>query len=80
MGNYDDFIRDCCTSSQYEKFNYINSLSDSEWEQKCILCNDCSICDMAIHEFLLSVTRHICVYGMSIERFESIMSDADSSF
>ena len=67
-------------TKQYEKFNRINSMTDEQWELKCIACNDCSICNMAIHEFLISTEKHICVYGMSKEQFEAIMSDADSSF
>lgn len=67
-------------SGQYEKFNRINSMSDEQWEIKCVFCNDCSICDMAIHQYLLSTEKHICVYGLSKERFENIMCDADCSF
>jgi len=66
--------------AQYEKFDEIQSLSDEEWEKQCVACNDCSICDMAIHQYLLSTTKHICVYGMTKEQFETKMADADCDF
>ena len=67
-------------TQQYKKFDRINSMSDEQWERRCVACNDCSICDMAIHQYLLSVEKHICVYGISKEQFEIAMSNADCSF
>lgn len=65
---------------QYEKFDEINSMSDEQWTLKCVSCNDCSICDMAIHQHLISTDKHICVYGMSRKAFETVMSNADCDF
>lgn len=67
-------------SGQYEKFDKINNLPEEVWERRCCLTNDCSICDMAIHQFLLSTTKHICVYGMTRKDFENRMDNADVDF
>ena len=67
-------------TSDYRKFDIINSMSHEQWERRCVACNDCSVCDMAIHQYLLSTYRHVCVYGMSKERFEAEMSSSDCTF
>ena len=67
-------------TGDYEKFEEINSLSYEQWIRECVLCNDCSICHMAIHQHLLSTDKHTCVYGISREKFENLMSDSDCSF
>lgn len=67
-------------SGQYEKFEEINNLQEEAWERRCCLVNDCSICDMAIHHFLFSTTKHTCVYGMTKAEFECHMDNADVTF
>jgi uncharacterized cysteine cluster protein YcgN (CxxCxxCC family) len=62
------------------KFNKINQLDPEEWERRCIRCNDCSICDMAIHQPLITKTKHTCVYGMTEKEFRSHMTDVDAYF
>lgn len=68
------------TEQQYEKFNQINGMSDDEQEERCAYVNDCSICDMAIHQHLITTTKHTCVYGMATKQFESAMDNADCDF
>ena len=80
MANSENLSHYFPDTRQYEKFDSINSMSDEQWTEKCVICNDCSICDMAIHQFLLSTDKHICVYGMSKEKFETAMDNADCSF
>ena len=62
---------------QLWKFEKINELTDEEWERRCVRCNDCSICDMAIHQQLFTTTRHICTFGMSEKKFRAYMTSAD---
>lgn len=66
--------------TQLNKFNKINALSDEKWEEECHFYNDCSICPMAIHHFLLSTTKHTCVYGISEEKFKAEMNASDVIF
>ena len=68
------------SSEQYDKYNEIQNLSDDKWELECVSCNDCSICHMAIHQFLLSCEKHVCVRNMTKEQFEIAMSNADIEF
>ena len=68
------------TKEQYEKFEKINDLSDDAWERRCVRCNDCSACDMAIHQYLYTTTKHTCVYGMTKKEFEAHMDNADVDF
>ena len=68
------------SEEEYRKFEQINALSEEQWERRCVYCNDCSICDMAIHQHLYSTTKHTCVYGMSKKEFEAHMDNADVSF
>ena len=58
------------TEAQWDKFRRINRK----------YYDDCRICPMAIHQFLFSTERHICVLGMSEKEFEIAMSSADISF
>ena len=64
----------------FEKFERINNMTEEQWEKRCILTNDCSICDMAIHQQLYTTTKHTCVYGMKKEQFEAAMDCADRYF
>lgn len=66
--------------AQFAKFHYINSLSDEDWELRCVSYNDCSICPMAIHQWLLSTETHHCTYGISEKEFRALMSSADCSY
>ena len=65
---------------QLFKFHRINTLSQDDWELRCVSCNDCSICDMAIHQWLLSTEVHHCTYGISEKEFRALMSSADCSY
>ena len=65
---------------QLDKFHRINSLSEEDWGLRCVSCDDCSICHMAIHQYLLSITKHTCTYGISEEKFRLLMSDADCDY
>jgi hypothetical protein len=62
---------------QLQKFHKINEWTDDEWERRCVACDDCSICNMAIHQQLYTTTRHTCTYGMSEKEFRVYMADAD---
>lgn len=68
------------SESQLDKFHRINSLSDKDWELQCVSCDDCSICHMAIHQWLLSREVHRCTRGLSEERFRVLMSSADCAY
>lgn len=63
-----------------EKFHDINSMPDRIWEQHCVHYDDCSICPMAIHQYLLSTMKHTCTRGISEEKFRALMSDADCEY
>ena len=65
---------------QLAKFHRINNLREDVWELRCVFCDDCSICDMAIHQHLLSTTTHHCTYGISEKEFRTLMSSADCSY
>ena len=65
---------------QLDKFYRINSLSDEDWELRCVSCDDCSICHMAIHQYLLSTEKHTCTHGISEKEFRILMSSADCSY
>ena len=65
---------------QLAKFYNINSLPDKDWELRCLEYDDCSICPMAIHQYLLSTTKHRCTYGLSEMEFRILMSDADCEY
>lgn len=65
---------------QLHKFRVINSRSAEDHDLSCVHYDDCSICPMAIHQHLLTVTRHTCVYGMSESEFLVRMQDADCNF
>ena len=68
------------SEEEYRKFEQINAMSEEQWERRCVYCDDCSICDMAIHQQLYSTTKHTCVYGMSKKEFETHMDNADVYF
>ena len=68
------------TEKQYERFERINALSEAAWERRCVWCDDCSACDMAIHQHLYTTIKHTCVYGMSRKEFETCMDNADVDF
>ena len=63
-----------------EKFRKINSFSEEEQDKQCLRYNDCSICPLAIHQVLLSTTKHTCVQGMTEKQFRIAMDNADVSF
>jgi hypothetical protein len=63
-----------------EKFYDINAMPSETWEQHCVHYNDCSICPMAIHQHLLSTTKHHCTRGLSEMEFRIIMSSADCEY
>lgn len=62
-----------------EYYDKINSLTDEEWEEKCHYYDDCSICKMALHKELYTVTKHMCVRDMDIKRFKREL-DADDIY
>lgn len=68
------------TPEQLHKFNVINALSEEEKEKRCVAVDDCTVCEMAIHQQLLSCTKHTCVQGMSEKEFRSAMDNADCYF
>ena len=68
------------TEQELYKFRKINALSEEEQEKRCLFYDDCSICPMAIHQHLLSTTKHTCVQGMSEREFVLAMDNADCSF
>ena len=65
---------------QMRWFNYINAQSEENHDKQCIYYDDCSICPMAIHQFLLTTTKHTCVRDMSEKEFRIRMVDADCCF
>lgn len=65
---------------QLEKFNEVNAMTDSVWERRCAYYNDCSICPMAIHQYLLSTTKHRCTRGLSEMEFRLFMTSADCEY
>jgi len=68
------------SACQLSKFHHINSWSEEDWELRCISYDDCSICPIAIHQWLLSTVAHHCTYGMNEEKFRLIMMDADCEY
>lgn len=67
-------------TSQYYKFNEICEMDYDKWCLECAGVDVCSICRMAIHQYLLSIEKHTCVYGMTKEQFEAAMDNADCDF
>lgn len=45
MANSENLQHYLPDARQYEKFNSINSMSDEQWTEQCVICDDCSICD-----------------------------------
>lgn len=66
------------TEAQLQKFRDINA--SPNWPEQCVYYDDCTVCPMAIHQYLLSTTKHICTYGISEEKFRLLMSDADCEY
>ena len=78
--NYENLRHYEPTEYQYYKFKRINDMSSDDWEKHCVFTNDCSICDMAIHQQLITTEKHICAYGLSKKAFEGYMDNADIDF
>ena len=68
------------TEQQLAKFNEINALSEASFERRCADYNNCSICPIAIHQYLVSTTKHRCTYGLSEMEFRLLMSSADCDY
>lgn len=68
------------TEHQLAKFHHINSISYEDWQLHCVSCGDCSICHMAIHQYLISTEKHHCTYGISENKFRILMSSADCAY
>jgi len=68
------------TKEQLAKFRRINETPEWMHDAACANCNDCSICHAAIHQYLLSTTKHTCTYGISEEKFRLLMSNADCDY
>lgn len=68
------------SESQLAKFQRINATPNEICEVECASCNDCSVCTMAVHTFLLSTTKHTCTRGISETKFRSLMSSADCEY
>ena len=68
------------TEAQLDKFHRINALSDKDWELRCVACDNCSICDMAIHQWLFSTVTHHCTRSITEEKFRILMSSADCEY
>lgn len=64
---------------QYEKWAKINARTEEEHEKLCVCVNDCSICPMAITQYLITTETHHCVRDMTKEQFELAM-DCDCCF
>lgn len=65
------------TDSDKSYYDKVNSLTDEEWEEKCHFYDDCSICKMALHKELFTVTKHMCIRDMKIERFKQELEAND---
>ena len=68
------------TEEQLAKFHYLNSMSEVEFGSRCEYWNDCSICPIAIHQWLISTEKHTCTYGITEEKFRILMADADCEY
>lgn len=68
------------TKAQIEKFRRINETPEWIHNAICTNCNDCSECNAAIHQWLISTTKNTCTYGMTEEKFRLIMADADCEY
>ena len=80
MRNNENLMHFSPTAEQYEKFKKFNSMTDEEQDKACIHYDDCKICPMAIHQYLLSYTKHTCVLGMTKKQFEIALDNADCDF
>ena len=68
------------TEAQLTKFRHIKEAPEWLLNAACVGCNDCSICPMAIHKWLISTEKHICTRGVTEEKFRILMSDADCEY
>ena len=68
------------TEEQLAKFRWVNKASDYIHDMMCRHINDCSQCDAAIHQWLISTEKHICTRGISEKRFRTLMSSADCEY
>ena len=68
------------TEAQLAKFRDINAMPEEDWMFSCIFCDDCSICDMAVHKRFILTRKHICTRGMSEDKFRAIMADSDCEY
>ena len=78
--SFENFSHFYPSEKEWEKYEKINSMAEKDWERECVYYDDCSICPMAIHTELISTTKHVCVRGMTKERFLSSMDSADAIF
>lgn len=74
-----------CFEESDKTYRFIIFCSEKETETELfkdnpIKVDDCTICEMAIHQHLLSCTKHTCVQGMSEKEFRSAMDNADCWF
>ena len=65
------------TAQQLQKFNEINALSESTFERRCAVYNNCVLCPFALH---MGLTKHRCTYGLSEMEFRLLMSSADCDY
>ncbi len=68
------------TEEQLAKFRRINRTPEWINDMACIECGDCSKCLAAVHQHLISTTKHTCTYGITEEKFRILMSDADCEY
>lgn len=68
------------TEAQLEKFRRINETPEWVHSVICANYNNCAECNAAIHQWLISTTKHTCTYGMDEEKFRLIMMDADCEY
>lgn len=68
------------TEEQLEKFHRVNEAPEWIHDAACVNYNDCASCPIAIHQWLISTEIHHCTYGMTEEKFRTIMFDADCSY
>lgn len=78
--NIENLIHYEPSPEQWQKYKRISAMSEEEQDKRCIEINDCSICNMAIHQHLISCAKHTCVQGMTEKQFASAMDNADCDF
>lgn len=65
---------------QLAKFRCVNEASDYIHDMMCRHTNDCSQCNAAIHQWLLSTEKHVCTRGITEDKFRLLMSSADCEY